>query len=533
MGRSINGRNLPAGRELEQGRARLPGWKAWVAVLGLIAGCGSREAPYEAKLLTEACTGTPALKGVRYLRFRVTGAGMEPVERYVPVERGTAEPPAIPAGEGRVLEVRGYTDFPGAGGRVVALGRSRPFDVPGSAEAGRPTVRVALRRVGEYLRPGSANGACVSLAAPRAGHSATLLEDGRVLLAGGFQLDLNEGRSTLSSAELFDPVSGTLEQAPELGAGEGGSFRASPRAFHTATRLPGGKVLLAGGEVSSVEGTVPVRSALVLDVARWTYTGVELRAARGHHAAAADSGGRVLLVGGVGAGGAVVSEAEGYEPATGQMFSVDTLVPRVGMGVMPVEDGRRLAVVGGSDGLVLRPEVLFFAYEGSTFVASGEGPRLREPRRDAALVSFGGPERLLYVGGHERPGGVEDAWRLLASSEVISSGGATQGTAGPQVFARSEPCAVALPDGRVLTLGGRRASTSGLMSDAHAELLIPGQAGGLPTMLGLPALERPRHQHTCTVLEDGSVLIAGGLDDDGRLRATLGDLVLYTPAPLD
>ena len=514
MVRSINGRTLPAGRGMGQGSARSPGRKAWgVAALGLLLACGPR-GHYEAKLVTEVCAGPPALADARYLRLRVTGPGMEPVEHYVPVDQGVSEPPAVPAGKERVLEVRGYTDLPRAGGRLVALGRSRPFEVSDSA---RPTVRVAVRRVGTYVRP------CASLAEPRAGHTATVLEDGRVLLAGGFQLDLNETGSTLSSAELFDPVTGTLEQAPAL---------AAPRAFHTATRLPDGKVLLAGGEVASVEGTLPVRSALVVDVAQRTSTSVALKVARSHHAAAADSGGRVLFVGGVGAAGAVVSEVEGFDPQTGTVFSVGTPVPRVGMGVMPVQGGRRLAVVGGSDGMELRPEVLFFSYEGGTFAPAGQGPRLREPRRDAALVPFGGSEQLLFVGGYDSPDGVEGG-RRLASSEVISSGEAAQVSAGPQVFARSEPCAVALPDGRVVTVGGLRSTANGLLSDPHAELLIPGKDGGAPVMLGLPNLERQRHQHSCTVLEDGSVLIAGGLDVDGRQRTTLGDLVIYTPVPLD
>jgi hypothetical protein len=487
--------------------------------VGLLLACGPRGL-YEAKLVTEVCEGPAALAGVRYLRLRVTGPGMEPVEHYVPVEQGVAEPPAVPAGKGRVLEVRGYTDLPRVGGLVVALGRSRPFEVSGDA---RPTVSVAVRRVGAYVRPGSAK-TCTSLADPRAGHTATVLEDGRVLLAGGFQLDLNESGSTLSSAEIFDPVTGTLEQAPTLG---------TPRAFHTATRLPGGKVLLAGGEVASVEGTLALRGALVVDVAQRTSTSVELKAARSHHAAAVDSGGRVLLVGGVGAGGAVVAEAEGFDSQTGTVFSVGTPVPRVDMGVMPVQGGRRLAVVGGSDGKEPRPEVLFFSYEGGTFVPADEGPRLREPRRDAALVPFGGSEQLLVIGGYDSPDSMEGARRLLASTEVISSGGSSQVTAGPQVFARSEPCAVALPDGRVLTVGGLRSTALGLVSDAHAELLIPGRDGDAPVVLGLPTLERRRHQHSCTVLEDGSVLIAGGLDADGFKRTTLGDLVIYTPAPLD
>ncbi|QRO02570.1 hypothetical protein JRI60_18145 [Archangium violaceum] len=454
---------------------------------------------------------------------------MEPVERYVPVERGATELPAVPAGTGRVLEVRGYTNLPGEGGRVVALGRSRPFDVPESAEAQRPSIGVALRRVDTYVWPARARGGCASLEEPRAGHTATVLEDGRVLLAGGMRAEVGQPSSTLSSAELFDPVTGMLEMAPELGTGEGSDFQSSPRAFHTATRLPGGRVLLAGGAVESVEGTMPLRSALVLDVAGRTYTAVELKRARSHHAAAADSGGRVLLVGGMDSAGSVVPDAEGFDPATGQVFSVSTPVPRVGMGVMPVRDGRSIAVVGGSDGTMLRPEVLFFSYEGGSFVPSGETGRLREPRRDAALVPFAGSERLLYVGGHASADGAENG-RILASSELVSP---SDVTAGPQVFARSAICAVALPDGRVMTIGGRRSTPNGIVSDSHVEMLVPGKNGAAPGLLGLKPLERQRHYHSCSVLEDGSVLIAGGLDDSGNGWTTLGDLVIYTPVPLD
>ena len=53
------------------------------------------------------------------------------------------------------------------------------------------------------------------------------------------------------------------------------------------------------------------------------------------------------------------------------------------------------------------------------------------------------------------------------------------------------------------------------VSDSHVELLVPGKDGGSPTLLGVKALELPCYQHTCTVLEDGAVLIAGGLENDG------------------
>jgi hypothetical protein len=485
-------------------------------VLTLVSACG---VAYEARFSSPTCSEGEVLEGVRFLRFRVTGPELAPVERYVPVAEGASGAPEVPAGVRRVLEVRGYTELPGMGGRVVALGRSRPFDV--SSGQGRTVVPVALRRVGEFQRVGTGKGpeACASLADPRAAHTATLLGDGRVMLAGGFQVDLTGEVTTLGSVEVFDPVTGSLEPGPELG----------PRAFHTATPLPGGQVLLAGGERVSGEGARVVSEALVLDVARGTYTRVAMRVARSRHAAAADAWGRVLLVGGVGAEGTVVPEAESFDSETGQVFAVPTPVGREGMQVAALPGGRQLAVVGGSDGTELRPEVLMFAYEGGTFVPVPSSVRLREPRRGAALVPFGIGGRLLVVGGSGAPERL-DSTRLLASSEGVSQEGVTDG---PQVAARSELCAVALPDGRVFTAGGLRADWSGLVSDARAELLLPGQQGREPTVFGLKPLGRARYLHTCTVLPDGAVLVVGGRDLEGQGGATLGDLTVFMPPPVD
>jgi len=504
------------------GRSGRPGWKALAVTLGgwLLGGCGEPVSP-SVRLNTRVCSGTPVLEGVRYLRWRVTGVDLEPVERFTPVEDGVLGVPSVASGKGRVLEVRGYTDLPRSGGRVVAVGRSRTSDW--NASPGGPTVEVALRRVGEYTRPSPGGDACLALMAPRAGHTATLLEDGRVLLAGGFQLD-SEGRpSTLASVEVFHPSLGFLVRLPDMSVA---------RAFHTATRLPGGQVMLVGGEAETAGEALPLKTALVLDVAAEQSTSVEWAHARSRHAAAADASGRVLVVGGVGEGGRVVAEAEGYDSTTGRVFSVATPVSRVGMGVQPLGDGQRIAVVGGSDGVTLQPDVLVFAYQEDSFVPVAGGGVLREPRRDAALVPFGTADRLLYVGGHASPG---DPWTdsLLASSEIVPSEEPSRAGAAPQVFARSGPCAVALPDGRVMTLGGRGFGFGGLVSDPHAELLVPGKDGGATGILGMKNLERPRYAHTCTVLEDGAVLVVGGVEDDGGERMTLGDLFVYTPPPLD
>ena len=72
-----------------------------------------------------------------------------------------------------------------------------------------------------------------SLATARDYHTATLLPNGKVLVAGGV-----DNTDVLASAELYDPASGTWTATGSL---------ATARYYHTATLLPNGKVLVAGG----------------------------------------------------------------------------------------------------------------------------------------------------------------------------------------------------------------------------------------------------------------------------------------------
>ncbi len=95
--------------------------------------------------------------------------------------------------------------------------------------------------------------------APHAFHTATLLPDGRVLVAGGLVNDRLDGKVS-AAAELFDPSSGKwIATRAMLG----------PRWGHTATLLPDGKVLVAGSYVNSSD---PLASAELYDpsTGRWT-----------------------------------------------------------------------------------------------------------------------------------------------------------------------------------------------------------------------------------------------------------------------
>jgi len=119
----------------------------------------------------------------------------------------------------------------------------------------------------------------------RSSHSATLLLDGRVLVAGGF-VDFS---FSSDSAELYDPITGVWTQA--------GKMRVA-RSAHTATLQPDGRVLVAGGldglDLSQAEIYDPVS-----DTWLWKKSGHLSVEMSGRHTGTSLQTGRVLVAGGV------------------------------------------------------------------------------------------------------------------------------------------------------------------------------------------------------------------------------------------
>jgi hypothetical protein len=469
------------------------------------------------------------LDRVTHLRLRVTGEGIPtPIERITPMDLRPEDVPAVPPGLGRILEVRGYTGEPSSAGSVVSLGRSFPFTMPEEGAPAEP-VRVILYRVNTFIPVESAQqpGTCLALTEPRAGHTATLLADGRVVLAGGFRVTDTEQIETIGSIEILDLRQRTLTALPLSGA--------TKRAFHTAALMLDGRVALVGGETQAPGGAAtPLSTAVVFDPATEKVQQFDLAVARSRHAAAIDVAGRILLVGGVGADGAVIPSPEGVEPAAGRSFLVPTPVPRMGASVVAFLGGQRLAVAGGSDGSEVFQDVLMFSFNGTTFAQASATVLLRQPRRDAVATAYNDGQKLIVLGGYSTAAGPDDSARPVAASEVLDlTSEALSLSAGPSIVGRGELCAVSLPGGRVFTAGGRRQGTEGgLASSGVVELITPTQnvTGGV---LGMVPLDPPRYLHTCTSLPDGSVLVSGGLDaSSGGSRLAAGTY-LFMPVPRD
>src|SRR5262249_25126043 len=121
-----------------------------------------------------------------------------------------------------------------ADGSVLIAGGDSAFGALSAIESSAELYDPAMGRF-------AATGAMTT---PRDGHTATLLPDGRVLLAGGPPAPAG----TLASAELYDPSTGTF---PATGS------MATPRFFHTATLLADGRVLIAGGVCSQRTPGIP------------------------------------------------------------------------------------------------------------------------------------------------------------------------------------------------------------------------------------------------------------------------------------
>jgi hypothetical protein len=337
----------------------------------------------------------------------------------------------------------------------------------------------------------------------RQGHTATLLADGRVLVAGGVR-QVEGGNPTernatgpIDAVELYDPSTGTFVPT--------GSMTVR-RMEHTATLLADGRVLLAGGSTWLLAGQgmpTVLASAELYDPAmgKFTQTG-SMQTARSGAMATRLRDDRVLITGGTGDTSADAITSEIYDPATGTFSAAPSAHGgKAGLFVVstfPLTDGRLLVVGGAGDQRAPWIET-YDPIDGTLAMPQS----LTMPSFETATVLADG--RVLLIGGKFHSDSSFTQLDLLAALFDPATG-TLRDIATPandfQAFTGTR-----LADGRVLLLGiaGRADAVPQL---GYAEVFDP----GAETFHSFgPLVARPaRPGGTATLLLDGSVLIAGG-----------------------
>jgi Galactose oxidase, central domain len=444
------------------------------------------------------CSGSPALK------LNSPGSGSNPPGPPTP----SSVISIIPASE--TLRIGGHRQFSGfdsgvgqfdvtwslkegaTAGTVTVNGLYTASDTPGtyhliaasshntdsSAIAPVTVVNVGFDSIG-------------GMATARAGHTASLLLDGRVLVAGGTA-------DGAHSAELFLPATGTFT----LTSGA----MVHVRSGHCASLLQDGRVLIAGGGDSS--GNL-FKTAELFEPATQSFTAVgDLHQERTGATATLLANGKVLVAGGQNSGGTVLSSAELYDPSTGTFaLTGNTRVPHAQHTATLLANGKVLllgSIIETGTAELFDPATGLFTDTGSMIHARANHTATLLP--NGAVLVLGGTQIRPPVGG-----GAPAAAVSIDSTEVYDPGTGVFHIAGKLLVARDSHSATLLPNGTVLVGGGYSHTFDGDASPewysmSNAEIFDP--ASSISTKAA--SLEVDRAGQVATMLNDGQLLITGG-----------------------
>ena len=343
----------------------------------------------------------------------------------------------------------------------------------------------------------------------RFAHTATLLQNGEVLVAGGTAFVFGPPYVVSKDALLYDPKANTWTAAGSIDA---------ERDDATASLLRDGRVLLVGGVH---DYWYPFSHGEIYEPSTntWSSSG-GLNDPRAQHAAILLNDGRVLVTGGctVCGGDAVqlLASAEIYDPSVNRWSAVTPMnIARTGHTATRLGDGRVLVVGGRAGSNLPTAEIYDPIADRWSFVPEGLVSRTDHV---ATALADG---RALIVGGYPScPAGSVICLFGIMQPEIYDPNLNTWKVTGDPIDQRTAGSLTLLDSGKVLLAGG----VNFLGEVGNAELYDP----VTNRWSGTGSLVNPRYRHTATLLENGRVLATGG--SGGSTSGFIAAAELYKPA---
>jgi hypothetical protein len=349
---------------------------------------------------------------------------------------------------------------------------------------------------------------------PRAYFTATLLQNGKVLVAGGS----SGGTNILSTCEIYDPTAydsatgslGSWSDAAEFAGNE-------VRETHTATLLRNGKVLVVGGD-DTPDFLLSTSQLYDPTTGVWSAIPDVLQYARVNHAATLLADGKVLVTGGYGDD---PQSVEIYDPSTNSWDLTDSMnTPRASHTATLLPDGRVLVVGGEAEISSLESAEIYDSTSASPNKWTEVAPLTDSDRTQhtATLLPDG---KVLVVGGQgcvDHPECLQ--FSALKTAQIYDPELDTWTPADPMVTGRYGHSATLLPNGTVLVVGGRGEAGQPLDSAEVFDSATGHWADG-------GSFADARQIQTATLLPSGEVLVTGGTGEVGFLASA----ELFAPEP--
>lgn len=494
-----------------------------------------------------------ALNGVQTFQVSVSGFEEEATTRFTR-DKGAQPLQARGAAEDAVVTVEAWE---GDADSILttppkSIGRTMPLQI--ADDTRDMEINLTMGRVDGFGQTTAADGSCQALqngagVPGRHGHTATFVPGlNKILIAGGavFSLDPQSGQpgeSLLKSAELFDPATGTFEKLADM---------PNTRAYHTATALPDGRVLLVGGFSIIGNALSTLTNGLIFDPSRplddpYDPVPVQFSQQRALHTATLIDDELLVIVGGCdGAGCRSSGVSNPGGPAGGDPTALlypievldlsdiaaggapqlsDLLVEKRAMHAASTFEGGRMLISGGvnASGPVCSLEI-FEARDGALVALQEPGVAALPacPSRHTQVTI--GRDRIAFIGGQtEAPGGTPQGegsdqvvfWNTAVGVEAVGS---------TLLSGRYNHASALLKDGSILVIGGKVPPGG---ATAERLKLDENNVYTSATLQGPPLRGARERAAIAPIPQSNQVFVSGGFVDVPALTTTESAEIYY------